>query len=130
MTTDPQSDLSLQRGRRTNPRLRLRLTARAVLLEGTRPCILTDLSASGARVLVDRRLRIGNQVMLSWGHGLEAFGDIVWATPTECGIVFDEVLGETVLHAARRLGDSDRLPDDRELTRRTADAFVRRAARL
>jgi hypothetical protein len=120
----------LQRGRRTNPRLRLRLAARAVLLEGTRSCILTDLSASGARLRIDRRVSVSDQVVLSWGQGLEAFGDIVWATETHCGVVFEEPLREAVLHAARRLSDSDGLPDDRELTRRTAAAFVRGAARL
>jgi hypothetical protein len=108
----------------------LRLAARVVLLQGTLSCILTDLSTGGARILINQRLRIGDQAVLTWGRGLEAFGEIVWAAETHCGILFEEPLPETVLKSARDLHDSERLPGDLELTRRTAHGFVHGGTRL
>lgn len=101
-----------------------------VLLEGTLSCILTDLSTGGARIMLNRRVRIGEQVVLSIGRGLEGFGEIVWASETQCGILFEEPLPSTVLQTVRQLNDSERLPEDRELARRTAQGFVHKGTRL
>lgn len=124
----PVSDI--QRGRRDAARLRLRLAARLVLLDRTQHCILTDLSAGGARIQPGDAVSLGAQAVLMWGSGLEGFGEVVWVSARECGIAFDERLRDRVLQATRQLNEIERLPDDRDLVRRSAQAFVRSGIRL
>jgi hypothetical protein len=124
----PLSDI--QRGRRDAARLRLRLAARLVLLDGTQHCILTDLSASGARIHPSDAVSVGAQAVLMWGSRFEGFGEVVWVSARECGIAFDERLRDGVLQATRQLNEMERLPEDRDLVRRSAQAFVRSGVRL
>jgi hypothetical protein len=120
----------LPRGRRANARLRLRLASRLVLLDGTQHCILTDLSAGGARIQPREPVRLGAEGMLMWAPGLESFGTIVWISARECGILFDEPLAPTILQATRLINEAERLPGERDLVRRSAHGFVRDGTRL
>ena len=115
---------ALQRGRRAEPRLRLRLAARMILLDGTQHCTLTDLSTGGARVQPSNRVRRDADVVLMWGSGLEAFGKIIWTGEHDCGILFDEPLVSSALQATRQIDEVDRLPEGRDMLRQSARAFV------
>jgi hypothetical protein len=110
--------------------LRLRLAARLILLDGTQTCVLTDLSAGGARIRPAGRLREGAAAVLLWGTRFEAFGQVVWLSPRHCGIAFDEPLSDVLLQATRALDAIERLPEDRDLVRRSASAFVRGTVKL
>ena len=62
-----------QIGRRGRNRLRARLSAKIVTLEGTRNTVLLDLSQTGARFRASDGMVSGQQAVLSWA-GFEAFG--------------------------------------------------------
>jgi hypothetical protein len=130
MTQNPSSAGNLQRGRRASARLRLRLASRLVLLDGTQHCILTDLSAGGARIQPSEAVRLRSEGVLMWAPGLEAFGTIVWISARECGILFDEPLTATALQATRQINEAERLPGERDMVRRSAQGFVRDGTRL
>jgi hypothetical protein len=121
---------NLQRGRRGHARLRLRLAARMVLLDGTQHCILSDLSTGGARVQPSKRVSRDADVVLMWGRGLEAFGKIIWVSQRDCGILFDEPLAGGALQATRQIDEVERLPEDRDVVRQSARAFVENGTRL
>ena len=116
-------------GRRAESRLRVRLGARMVLLEGTQSCVLADLSLRGAQVLPTRPVNVGHEAVLLWGPH-EAFGHVTWTAGRLCGLAFYEPLAPAVVLATRALDACERLPSERDLARGTARAFVRGLARL
>ncbi|MEQ8773382.1 MAG: PilZ domain-containing protein [Erythrobacter sp.] len=63
-------------GRRAAPRLRVSLPARLITIEGNQPCVLMNLSRSGAQVAVLESVRVGEGAVLRCGS-LEAFGDVI-----------------------------------------------------
>lgn len=105
-----------QIGRRGRNRLRARLAAKIVTLEGTRNTILLDLSLTGARFKASAGMVSGQQAVVSWA-GFEAFGVLVWVENAMCGIAFDEPLTPDVLIATRNRDARDHLPSDSELER-------------
>lgn len=129
MVRDALSPFHNPRDRRESARLRVRLAVRLVSRSGTQHAVLTDLSTCGAQVLPGEPLRVGDEVMLLW-HGFEAFDDVVWSGPRHCGIALADPLPQAVLLATRQLDATDRLPADRELTRRSAGSFVKGTLRL
>ena len=111
-------------GRRSEARLRVRLAARLVGLDGSTRPVLADLSISGARLAGDLGdLRVGGEAVLLWDR-FEAFGVIVWREPGQCGMRFCEPIARAELIATRALDDRARLPSERELTRQAAQQFV------
>jgi len=120
-------------GRRSTGRLRVRLSARLILLSGTRNCVLTDLSGTGARVVCGLGARepfqSGEEAMLLWGE-FEAFGRLVWTAGASCGLAFGRPIPRPVLLKTRDLDKRERLPDDRETLRRTARQFAEGRVRL
>lgn len=129
MVHHPSSSFNNPRGRRESARLRVRLAARLVGRSGTQHVVLTDLSTKGAQVMISEPLRVGDEVMLLWS-GFEAFGDVVWSGPRHCGIRLADPLPHAVLVGTRQLEATERLPVDRELTRRSAQSFVKGNVRL
>ncbi len=90
-------------GRRGRSRLRTRLPARLITVNGQHEALLADISLTGAQVLVVNRrgiaepLRQGQDAVLQW-NGFEAFGTIAWAESDQCGIAFEDMLSpQTVL---------------------------------
>ena len=70
--------------------MRLALPARIILISGHKPCILQDLSQTGARIAVDEAAPpVGGDVVLMV-EGVEAFGIIKWRRGTQFGVQFDE----------------------------------------
>lgn len=129
MVPHPSSSFDNPRGRRESARLRVHLAARLVSRVGTQHVVLTDLSMRGAQVIVSEPLRVGEELMLLW-NGFEAFGDVVWSGPRHCGIRLADPLPAAVLVGTRQLDATERLPAERELTRRSAQSFVKGNVRL
>jgi PilZ domain len=118
-----------QIGRRARNRLRARLPAIVITLDGTRNTILLDLSRSGARIKATAKMALGQRAILSWS-GFEAFGRLVWVDRGLCGIAFDDPLEPDVLIATRDLDAVDRLPSDLELERNRAREWVAGTRRI
>ena len=116
-------------GRRGRNRLRARLPARIVTLNGTRNTVLLDLSQTGARIKATAEMAQGQQAILSWS-GYEAFGTLVWVDRGLCGIAFDETLGPEALFATRDLDAASRLPSDRDLDRAHVGEWVAGTRRI
>lgn len=94
--------------------------ARLITIHGTTSGLLVDLSLTGARVRLSRKVPATGDAMLQW-DGHEAFGMIVWVNDCECGVLFDEPLPEAILLGMR---DAEAFPDEREQTRTAAAVFV------
>ncbi|WP_228242367.1 PilZ domain-containing protein [Porphyrobacter sp. GA68] len=107
--------------RRAHPRLRLGVEARLIGLDGTQDVILQDLSCTGAKLLLERAEHI-SQGVLRW-MDFEAFGDVTWRKGRWCGIAFDELLPEDVLHATRQAAPA-LLKQPAERLRRHARTFA------
>lgn len=117
-------------GRRRESRLRVRLEAQLITLDGTARTVMADLSRNGARITgLLPRLRVKQQAIIQWSQ-FEAFGVIAWVEGNQCGLEFDEPLPQAVLIKTRQIYDSAPLGSDRELARTTARAFVQGKVRL
>ncbi|MDE2595735.1 MAG: PilZ domain-containing protein [Sphingomonadales bacterium] len=106
-------------GRRLCSRVRLRLPAEFISLDGNHRCWLENLSTSGARLLI--RDAPGNGAagyLMFAGH--EAFSRVVWHAWQSCGIAFDEMLPLETVIAMRHLAES--FP---EMERRRHDQSIR-----
>ncbi|MBC2667362.1 PilZ domain-containing protein [Novosphingobium flavum] len=111
-------------GRRRDARLRVRLEARLITLDGTARAVLADVSSGGARVIGRNfALRERQEAVLQWGDR-EAFGVIIWHDAHQCGLSFFDPLDQRAIMATRRLDERSRLPGDHELLRRSAQTFV------
>ena len=118
------------RGRRRDSRLRVRLAAQMITLDGTARIVMADISRSGARLTgLLPRLRIGQQAVIQW-HGFEAFGFLAWCNLDQCGLEFDEPLSQAILLRTRNIQDDSPLMSDRDLARNAASAFVAGRVRL
>lgn len=83
--------LSSRPGNRFANRLRLGVRAGLSLTDRTRPCLIDDISATGARIRVDQPIALGRTVALQF-HQLRLFGEVIWCRAGECGIRFDRPL--------------------------------------
>lgn len=103
----PVPRISHQTGRRRDSRLRIRqgVPAQILTLDGQGSASLLDLSQSGAHIGVKTPLRRGQDVVL-WWLGFEAFGRIVWASGTEAGMEFHDLLPAPVLLRTREQVDA------------------------
>jgi len=91
-------------GRRRDSRLRLHIPAQVATIHTTQKAELLDLSQSGAHVALSEPVIQGGDALLTWLN-FEAFGRIVWASPTQAGIEFDELLAPAALLITRDLAD-------------------------
>ena len=78
-------------GHRRFNRLRLGVPASLVLTHETRACLIDDISATGARVRIERALVKGQALVLSF-HELKLFSTVMWLHRSECGLHFDRPL--------------------------------------
>jgi hypothetical protein len=92
-------------GRRGAPRLRLGIPARLVSTRATNPCILLDLSRTGARIGLERPLVPGELAYLRVA-GLEMFAEVIRSMRGDSGgingLAFDEPLSDAAVLAVRR----------------------------
>lgn len=92
--------------RRSDPRVRLRIPARLILLTGIQSCILEDLSVAGAALIPQDALPpIGTSGILQC-QKVEAFGEVVWSRSGRCAVKFDERLPLAQVVALRHFADS------------------------
>ncbi len=94
--------------RRNAARVRLRIPADFLTLDGHRKCWLEDLSSSGARLRIEPPPAKGASGFLNF-CGTETFGTVVWAWEKTCGMAFDEELPHDTVVALRRMADD--IPD-------------------
>jgi hypothetical protein len=72
----PASDDTAAIGRRAAPRLRLAIPARFVSIYSVQPCVLLDISCTGARMALAQPLARGQSGFIEIAR-MEIFGDIV-----------------------------------------------------
>lgn len=113
----------VERGRRAESRLRVRLPARLITHHGEWSVVLVDLSQNGASVHCANLVVQGGDAVLQWG-GFEAFGAIRWCRSGLGGIAFFEPIPPHWLIATRDHDDAERLPGERELARRMAHEWA------
>jgi len=110
-------------GRRAAARLRLYMPARLVLVDGALPCILENISQTGARIVIQKARPISQSGILQCPP-LDAFFDRVWAHGVRIGVTFEEPVPAETLHALRQLHDNYDSMSQQEMLR-TARAWVR-----
>lgn len=87
-------------GRRTDPRVRLKLPAKIMLLGGTSSCPLESLSGGGARIVTDKDLGDDTAGVLKC-DGVDAFFTVAWRRGNRFGLEFDENQPDQVLRDVR-----------------------------
>lgn len=109
-------------GRRASSRLRLRLPATLITLDGQGPAVLENISATGARVASQFTLRPGASCILRLPR-LELFADVAWCAQGRLGLNFEAPLSHDQLVTLRNL-DPDSLSNERASSQNWARAFV------
>ena len=95
------------KGRRSDPRARVLLSASAEAISGHLHVTLLEVSVTGARLSGSRLPAHGKDVMFSCG-GIEMFGTVVWEDGEQCGIKFDEPLSLRQLVMLRAASEESR----------------------
>ncbi len=88
--------------RRAFARLRTKYPAKLILLSGNLKGFLLDLSATGAKVILDECEPLRGEGVLQWA-GFEGFGEVKWAEDTIIGFEFLEDLPADALESTRDL---------------------------
>jgi PilZ domain len=78
-------------GARFFNRLRLGASASLVLTHETRPCLIDDISRTGARLRIAHPPMIRQSLVLAF-HELRVFATVMWLDEGECGLLFDQPL--------------------------------------
>ncbi|MEM6857379.1 MAG: PilZ domain-containing protein [Pseudomonadota bacterium] len=101
-------------GRRRAPRLRVSLPARFVAVDRTHPCILLNISQTGAQIAILNSVREGEAGMLECG-GVEAFAMVVRSEFSLNALHFDEQLSYEQVIDIRRLYETFEVRERRQL---------------
>lgn len=109
-------------GRRASARLRLRLPAELITLEGQGPAVLENISATGARISSQFALRPGASCILRLPR-LELFADVAWCAHGRLGLNFERPLSQDRLIALRNLDPADPV-NERAASQDWARGFV------
>jgi hypothetical protein len=80
-------------GKRGRERMRVLLAARLVTTFNDRPVKIRDVSSEGAMIEGDAVPTEGTDVILQRGP-IELFATVVWSDGRQCGLEFEDVLGE------------------------------------
>ena len=91
-------------GRRRAAREEVALAGSAMSMRWSRPVIVTDVSARGAKLEGQDLNRLDSEVLLRVGN-VDFFASITWARWKECGISFDEPLTRGMIAHIKREGD-------------------------
>jgi hypothetical protein len=108
--------------KRTQGWLPVRLIARLASKVRTHSAILENISKSGAKLTIDEPPRVGSEVILQW-HGNELFGEVSWASSTQCGLVFASIVPPALLESAVALDEAAHVPDELDVTGAAARAW-------
>lgn len=109
-------------GRRASSRLRVRLPATLITLDGQGSAVLENISATGARVSSQFTLRPGASCILRL-PGLELFADVAWCAQGRLGMIFEHPLTQDQLVRLRNLDPAD-LANERAASQDWARGFV------
>lgn len=90
------------------------LPGKLTLLDGEFDCAIEDVSRTGARVIADASLRIGQQGILRC-HPLDALFSVVWTDGKSAGLQFDDEATLGTIRALRWDNDRHRQRYDAEL---------------
>jgi len=90
-------------GRRHSAREEVVLAGCAQTMRASRPVVVTDVSASGAKLEGQRLETLDPEVLLSVGN-VDLFATIAWAEFNHCGITFDEPLAQDMIDHIKREG--------------------------
>ncbi|WP_168351538.1 PilZ domain-containing protein [Novosphingobium capsulatum] len=104
MVNAPVTGDSATRGRRADARARLNIPGRLILRRGVCPCLVEDLSRTGARLVLQCPPALGETGVLEINR-LEGFGAAVWIRDGHCGFHFDEPLALEQVIALRQFAD-------------------------
>ncbi len=80
-----------RQGGRHSSRLRLAVPASLVLPHETCPCLIDDISSTGARLRTTQSLAELRTLILVF-HELRLFSTVMWSNKGECGLRFDQPL--------------------------------------
>lgn len=116
-------------GKRGQARLRVRLPAKLITLDGEFRLVLCDLSTGGARVGKTGLMLSGGQAVLLWDR-FEAFCTIAWCRSGLVGVRFEDPIPKEWIIATRELDSMARLPDEQELRRLEAREWVMGQVRI
>lgn len=70
----------------------------------TQQVIATDVTRSGCRAIIQRRVSVGTFVTLAIPGFVEVFGSVAWSNDHTLGIDFSHTLSRAVLEHIVRLG--------------------------
>jgi hypothetical protein len=116
-------------GKRRHARLRVRLPAKLITLDGEFRVVLCDLSTGGARVGKPGLFLAGGEAVLLWDR-FEVFGTLAWCRSGLFGVHFEAPIAKEWVMATRELDSATRLPDDDELNRQAAREWIVGQARV
>lgn len=92
-------------GRRSAARLRLSMPGKLVTIYETRPCVVMNVSQTGARISLQNPLPTGDSAVLQCG-GIDQFAMIVRREPGSNGLEFDAPLTHDQVLAIRDVADN------------------------
>ena len=105
-TSEPDGVVTV--GRRASARLRLAIPARLVSLYGTQPCIMLDISRTGARMALGAPLAVGQSGFIALAR-FELFGLIVRTERGSGGggnaMAFDDPLSKAQILEIRQFAE-------------------------
>lgn len=90
-------------GRRRVTREEVVLAASAQTLKASRPVVVADVSATGAKLQGRELNSLDPDVLLSVG-GADLFANVAWSNRAECGVRFDEPLSQEMVDFIKREG--------------------------
>ena len=89
------------RGRRTEPRARIRLKVMTDAIAGRGSAVLLDLSCAGAQLEGAALPQPGKDVLIVL-DSLDVFGTVLWREGDRCGVLFEEPISRADLAELRR----------------------------
>lgn len=92
-------------GRRSAPRLRLSIPAKLVTITQTLPCVLLDVSRTGAQVSLPEPLPLDAACFVRFAD-YEVFATVVRCVTGLNGVQFDDALGDGDVLAVRSFAES------------------------
>lgn len=124
----PRTDDPELRGRRSERRAYILLSASVESLSGRKRISLLDVSRTGARLEGTDLPAVGKDIIIRCGE-IDTLGTVVWATSGRCGMQFDEPIGQQDLLALRDIAvaaaRSGITPDELQATADWANGLAR-----
>ena len=108
------TDTGSETNRRNAERLRVLLPGKLTILDGVYDLAIEDISQTGARLIADVDLELGQQGILQC-HPLDELFSVVWTDGKSAGIQFDEEVALGTIRALRWHNDRHRERHDAEL---------------